>query len=56
MNQNIRGGVCVLSALRPETVVLCLPVLPRGRASPVVAADTSRCGWSQSSFTVETWR
>lgn len=29
-NKKSRGNICILTALRSETVVLCLPSLPRG--------------------------
>lgn len=48
-NRKPSGGICVLSAPRWETVVPCLPLLPRQQVH-TITINISRCGWSLSSF------
>lgn len=49
-NRKSSGDICVLSALRSQTVVLCLPLLPRGREVRAITVNIFRCVWSLSSF------
>lgn len=49
-NRKPSGGICVLSAPRRETVVTCLPLLPRRQGVHTITINISRCGWSLSSF------